>query len=387
MSKLINKSFIIMAALFAAMACTDVNIDIEGGQDDGSDFSSLHIGYTFSWKMTVAYNINISSTKGTEFSFFTEEACENLLISGNVPAGETVTVTVNVPEGTECIYLKYVSEDGPTVKPIQLTQTKAGEASVLITDAVETGYDDDWRLQSFVPGKDKNGTLLFEDLYPGIGDYDFNDLVVYYNIANTKSYGFTSNMTDESVITFTIKSKGGSIQSDFGVELTGIPASFAAQYATVTVDGEPVEGALKTSGDASAVFMVSTDGGKYDTEKKMSIVDKTVKITMSKDNLDDLVSATYFSSLFDMDNINWFMNVNGTEIHLKGFKATALAPSQASDTFASKDNLVWGLNVPVELIPAKEKVDFLLAYPDFRKWVESDSYVWYNTPVTSNLAW
>ena len=229
MSKLINKSFIIMAALFAAMACTDVNIDIEGGQDDGSDFSSLHIGYTFSWKMTVAYNINISSTKGTEFSFFTEEACENLLISGNVPAGETVTVTVNVPEGTECIYLKYVSEDGPTVKPIQLTQTKAGEASVLITDAVETGYDDDWRLQSFVPGKDKNGTLLFEDLYPGIGDYDFNDLVVYYNIANTKSYGFTSNMTDESVITFTIKSKGGSIQSDFGVELTGIPASFAAQ--------------------------------------------------------------------------------------------------------------------------------------------------------------
>ena len=377
----------VLAASSVMSSCNDLRNSIpDEPQKQEETVSTLNVNMSFSWEMTKTLPVTLSSSVRTEYTLYLDEECTTTISSGVIPADETVEISITVPISQEVIYLSYYKESGKVTRAISLTQTKAA-VSIFLTDAVEKAFDADERMKGYVPSQNGKGTLMFEDLYPAIGDYDFNDVVVYYNIVHTKSLGYTSNTTDECEINFTVYSKGGSISSDFGLELTGIPASFASRYSTVTVDGETVSDALKTSGSDDAVFEFNTSGGKYDSSKLMSFPKKTISIKLSKDDMDDITGSAYFSSLWLQENFNWFIVANGKEIHLKGFKATALAPSQADDTFTSARNLVWGINVPKAIIPAKEKTDMLKAYPDFKKWVEDDSYRWYESCVEENLAW
>ncbi len=66
------------------------------------------------------------------------------------------------------------------------------------------------------------GTMLFEDLWPGKGDYDFNDLVLNYH------YDVVSDATDKVVevkYSFVTRAIGGSLHNGFAFQLDGIPAS------------------------------------------------------------------------------------------------------------------------------------------------------------------
>lgn len=66
------------------------------------------------------------------------------------------------------------------------------------------------------------GTMLFEDLWPGRGDYDFNDLVLNYH------YDVVSDANDNVVevkYSFVTRAIGGSLHNGFAFQLDGIPAS------------------------------------------------------------------------------------------------------------------------------------------------------------------
>lgn len=66
------------------------------------------------------------------------------------------------------------------------------------------------------------GTMLFEDLWPGKGDYDFNDLVLNYH------YDVVTDATDNVVevkYSFVTRAIGGSLHNGFAFQLDGIPAS------------------------------------------------------------------------------------------------------------------------------------------------------------------
>ncbi|GAB5409020.1 MAG: hypothetical protein BalsKO_13850 [Balneolaceae bacterium] len=69
---------------------------------------------------------------------------------------------------------------------------------------------------SYFPGQNKKATLLFEDMWPLKGDYDFNDLVVYYNLRYKKN-------ADNKIVgidyTYNIAAIGGIKNSSFYVRL------------------------------------------------------------------------------------------------------------------------------------------------------------------------
>lgn len=64
-----------------------------------------------------------------------------------------------------------------------------------------------------------SGTVIYEDLYPAKGDYDFNDLVVEYNYEINK--GDNNYVTDIEAV-FTVKAFGASFHNAFGFQFPGI---------------------------------------------------------------------------------------------------------------------------------------------------------------------
>jgi hypothetical protein len=52
-----------------------------------------------------------------------------------------------------------------------------------VSDQFDDYPDDPLRaFNNFYPSEDGFGTLAFEDLWPGKGDFDFNDMVIDYSI-------------------------------------------------------------------------------------------------------------------------------------------------------------------------------------------------------------
>lgn len=102
--------------------------------------------------------------------------------------------------------------------------------------------DDDYR---YDPDRAFNnyytGTLGFEDLWPGKGDFDFNDLVMEYS---TNQVTDASNNVKDIKTTYTVKALGGFISHGFGMEIDGLSPS---QVSTVT-------------GNESTASLVSFDG-------------------------------------------------------------------------------------------------------------------------------
>lgn len=95
---------------------------------------------------------------------------------------------------------------------------------------------------SFYPSSDGYITLAFEDLWPAAGDYDMNDLVMYYRTAiNTVTF---ANRQEEATIDSVqvegeITAIGAARHNGFAVELTGVPRSAVdAENVSLTIGGK-----------------------------------------------------------------------------------------------------------------------------------------------------
>ena len=102
------------------------------------------------------------------------------------------------------------------------------------------------------------GTMMFEDLWPGRGDYDFNDLVLNYH------YDVVSDADDNVVevrYSFVTRAIGGSLRNGFAFQLDGVPASSVDEVVRV--------GTSKVSGITYATF---NDNGTEANQTNANII-------------------------------------------------------------------------------------------------------------------
>lgn len=249
-----------------------------------------------------------------------------------------------------------------------------------------------------------NGTLMFEDLWPSVGDYDFNDLVVGYRF-NTVSDA--ANNIVEINYEITPKAIGASFNNGFGIMLNGITEEkiFSieglnnnAKWLNLNKNG--TEADQKTA--TIIVFTSANDvlpnpGGSsgVNVDIKAPFVEpKTISFSVKFREKDGkapngLVSMKELTA----DNFNPFIIINqdrGIELHLAGYNPSDKADSKLFGTFddnskdgnyyKTKSNLPWALNIPAEIPYAKEKVDFVKAYTYFAEWAKSKGVLysdWY----------
>jgi LruC domain-containing protein len=244
-------------------------------------------------------------------------------------------------------------------------------------------------------------SLGFEDLWPGTGDYDFNDLVIDYRFEVVTN---ASNKVSDLRPIFVIKAIGASLDNGFGFEI----ANEDIDQSLITVSDYKVENDYITLGENGLeegqtkptiiVFdnvnriMPSPTGFGVNVESDKPYVDPdTTIVNIAFDN------SNYTLSDLNLEEFNPFLIVDGErgkEIHLSDYPPTDLVDDsyfgQESDDsnaalgryYKTSTNLPWAINIATSFNYPLEKVEITSAYNYFAEWAESSGALyqdWYGT--------
>ncbi len=243
------------------------------------------------------------------------------------------------------------------------------------------------------------GTLMYEDLWPGKGDYDFNDLVVDYKFNTITN---ADNNIVEISFTFVTRAIGGSLHNGFAFQLDGI-----SQEKITSVTGSKASGAswisLNSNGTeagqlAGANILVFDDAYELlPTQSGFSFVnvypgspdsgtDTTTILVKFLSNGVAPSGGTLSYSAFNTGLFNPYLIVGqdrGKEIHLADRFPTSKMNltyfGQYQDRtnpstgkyFKTADNLPWGINVDSSIPFPTERTDISEAYLNFIDWATS----------------
>ncbi len=243
------------------------------------------------------------------------------------------------------------------------------------------------------------GTLAFEDLWPSIADYDFNDLVLDY-LFNTVTN--SENEVVEVFANFTVKATGAGLNNGFGFSLPGIliPSENIVVSGMQATNGivslEP--NGLETGQDEVVVIVYDEIPKVGNTRPEDPYIQpEEIVVTFNFTG-----GEPYYISDLGLESFNPFLFVNQVrshEIHLANFPPTNLMNLELFGTFddatnppgiyfKSIDNLPWALNFPEPFDYPTEKNSIWSAHLKFIEWINSGGLVysdWYtNLPEYRN---
>ncbi|NQV01323.1 MAG: LruC domain-containing protein [Bacteroidia bacterium] len=235
------------------------------------------------------------------------------------------------------------------------------------------------------------GTLAYEDLWPGQGDYDFNDLVADYRF---KMVTNASNNLVEIFGTFVIKAFGASYHNGFGFQLPNDNISpshldvsgyeLTAGYITLGSNGLE-DGQFKPTVilfdnyfdlmqyPGSGIGVNTSLGSPYVSPYSINV-------------LMEFTGGIYTLAQLDIEHFNPFLIVKqnrGHEIHLPNYPPTDLMNTtlfgqDADDSdpstgryYKNSENLPWGINIYESFGYPQEQVDIVNVYYHFVEWATS----------------
>ncbi len=247
--------------------------------------------------------------------------------------------------------------------------------------------DPDRAFNVYYPNETDWGTLAFEDLWPGKGDYDFNDLVMDYHF---KSVLNAENELVEFFTDYSVRAIGAGFENGFGFMLGGDPANVASVTGANITENYLSLNANGTEQNQTNTVIILTDNAfnMFDVPGTPYINTEAQKDYIDPDTNQLYVSyATPVSvSTTGTAPYNPFLIVNKNrdmEVHLAGNVPTDLADvnyfGQNEDDsdpatgkyYQTSNNLPWALDLPVSFDYPYEKVSIDNAYNYFIDWAES----------------
>ena len=228
-------------------------------------------------------------------------------------------------------------------------------------------------------------SLLVEDLWPSLGDFDFNDLVVdcqYKNVLNAQT-----NIV-EMYVKVKVRAIGAGFNNGFGIQLP--VASSVVSSVTLTDQAGVVKNIGVESGQTLATVIAFNDA--YTVLPSMgggtgvNVISGVPYRTPVDLILHILFTTPQTPAALGTAPFNPFIFVNGDrtkEIHMANAKPTVKASSaffgQADDGsnvatatyYKSKNNLVWMIEVPSSFSYDIETKDITKAYLHFGAWAQS----------------
>lgn len=274
--------------------------------------------------------------------------------------------------------------------PVSSCNPGAGTASVVDADGDgvpddEDAYPDDplRAFNNFFPAANTYATMAFEDLWPGLGDYDMNDLVIDYNLNEVTN---AANQVKDMIFNIRVRATGASVSSGLGVMLP-VPPS-----AVQSVTGQQLGSGIVSlnpngteAGQTNAVIILADDAtrvlGRYQNtvnpNRHVPYHEFTVTITF-ENAVERSVLGTAPFNVFSFRVLE-----RGREIHLPGMPPTDLAATELFGTvddntnpatgnyYKSRENLNWAIHVSQSIPYPLEGVDLTAAFLNFRNWAES----------------
>lgn len=246
-----------------------------------------------------------------------------------------------------------------------------------ITDSNDEYPEDaEKAFEQFTPSKYGWGTVAFEDLWPFLGDYDFNDTAINYRFVAIIN---AQNEVVELEINFEVTSDGAGLTNAFGIEFESIaPTQIASVTGTVLTEGYiNVAANGVEEGQNRAVVIL------FDNNETMLNVPTLVRVRFTTPlSLAQLGIAPF----------NSFLIVNkerGREIHLPNRLRTSLGVNSVDVDGVNQDpdgnyqtdsRLPWAINIVHDFKVPKERVPVNQAYNFFNDWATSGGTIyndWY----------
>ncbi len=253
--------------------------------------------------------------------------------------------------------------------------------------------DPDRAGEIYYPSANTFATLAFEDLWPAMGDYDFNDLVIDFRL---KWVTDADNKAKDVVVEYKVRAIGAGLRNGFGLEFNVAPNVVESITRTTQLSNLITLNANGTeSGQSKAVVIFFENANDELPNVGGAFVNTVPGGPFSTPTLSE-VSITFGTAqtLANVIDMNPFMFVNqdrGREIHLSGYAPTDKANMNlfgtASDNsnpgndryYVNENNLPWAIHTPVSFAYPVEKADIVTAYNHFAAWALSGG--------TSNTDW
>ena len=364
-----KKNFLFASCLlgiFAFSSCEKNLYDESKQPEEETKMTDLIVPKNFDWSDTQEVKAQITPAETIVSVYLDKECKEEALLfqmDMNIESNDNQSVEfpIAIPTYVENVYVKYEGVDRISIVPVQdgKIAIKAPQIQNIKSRAViNTKNSNEYGLLSI------NGTLMFEDMYPQLGDYDFNDFVARYNLRILYKYSRGKYYAHKMCISVQIRAVGGIYKYEPYIRLTKVKAD----NIIIETTEKNVKSIKGPNGEAIISYKSPTppSGYKYyNTEKnEMTKPDKFKEIWITFKNpieYEDVMDKNY--------NIDMYIAKENhkQEIHLKGYEPVY---DQHQD-YADKNNFVWGIRTWGILDHAIEGKNFLKAYPQFKGWVTS----------------
>lgn len=383
--------------------------------------TNLDIPADFKWDLTQVSKGTTKANVETMVSLYLDEKCSDSEKVATVPVyTDAINLPLSLPTYVNKIYAKYQNTQGKEVIK-SVTINPDGSYSLDIKDAAETtqvassravtrGHDieDDIRFQGGVVYHPKNGwgTIMFEDQFPILGDYDFNDFVVNYKVQFEVGEPRNKEYTSKTImIGLRLKAIGGKypyipylrlkeIKKDNVKSIEMYDYKSENEITVKRIENKKNHLIIDCS---SLIENLNKRGNEYYNTEKDALVpteelpEIIIIIELDKrEDVDDILEDDEFDLYLKHENTDMEIHMNGIEpVNYKyPYNNANLLPVYESDGdeeddnyYYSKDKLIWGLRVPGNAAHAIERANFLEAYKNFAKWAQSggkNNQNWYN---------
>lgn len=308
---------------------------------------------------------------------------------------KTKCITATMPSGTDKVNILLWANDYTSNSAVYFDNVVVTGP---VTDQDNDGVDDDEdeyptdpdrAFNIYYPAEDELGSLGFEDNWPGLGDYDFNDLVIDYNYHQVIN---ADNELVEMFSDFYVRAIGASFENGFGIQL-GTTSDKIQGVSGISVPGDYVNLAANYTemGQEKATIVVFENafdilnypgsGIGVNTEQDQDYVEPVlmeVDVTMSEPVHVDEIGLAPFNPFIIIDQDR------GREAHLPDYEPTTLVDESYFATaeddsdpamgryYKTANNLPWALDVPAYYAYPIEKVEIIDAYNYFETWAQTE---------------
>lgn len=228
--------------------------------------------------------------------------------------------------------------------------------------------------------------LAFEDSWPNQGDFDFNDMVIDSKVDYTLN---GNNELVEATFNITLQAAGAGLNNGLAINLVDgskneIQNSIISNVTGAAQDPNNINGIIvfDDAFQAQSTYYTNTGTGADATPEVF-----TFTITFASGTGTNIIPDFYIFRTQE----------RGREIHLDGFSGTAAADTKfygtaddVNGTYKTAAGLPWALEVTSynTFQHPLEKVDILVAYPQFQSWAESGGTLnldWFLSPSLLNI--
>jgi LruC domain-containing protein len=279
----------------------------------------------------------------------------------------------------------YTAVDTEDILPVEIARDSDGDG---VFDHADNYPDDKERAyDQFFPGNGKYGSLAFEDLWPAMGDYDFNDLVVDYNYHLVTD---AANRVKDVNGTWITKAVGGRHRNALAFQLN------VDAQAIQSVSGQKLFGGMvkrasngTEAGQSKAVVFVYDDAYRLMTPpagfKLVNAEPGAPAVAPVQTKVQVTLNEAVNTSALGAVPFNPFLVSNqrrGVEIHLPNQLPTDLADTglfktqddrsvPGASTYKTATGLPWAVHLPAAFAHPYENQQITQAYLRFAEWAES----------------